>query len=54
MTQQEVIYIEVTEKAAEKFLDKQMKNLKRVLVDREKLSSVRDIVIYYVQETATY
>jgi hypothetical protein len=31
-----------------------MKNLKRVLVDKAKLSSVGDIVIYDVQGTATY
>jgi hypothetical protein len=53
MTDKEIISLDQAQMAAERFLEGQFKNLKKLAVDKVKLASVESIVIYDVAGIAT-
>jgi hypothetical protein len=53
MPDKEIISLDQAQMAAERFLEEQFKNLKKLAVDKVKLASVESIIIYDVAGMAT-
>jgi hypothetical protein len=53
MPEKEIISLEQAQMAAEKFMEGQFKNLKKIGVDKVKLASVESLLIYDVAGIAT-
>jgi hypothetical protein len=53
MPEREIISLDQAQIAAEKFLEDQFKNLKKLAVDKVKLASIENILIYDVAGIAT-
>ena len=53
MPEKEIISLDQAQMAAERFLEEQFKNLKKLAVDKVKLASIEAILIYDVAGIAT-
>jgi hypothetical protein len=53
MPEKEIISLDQAQMAAERFLESQFKNLKKLAVDKVKLASIESILIYDVAGLAT-
>ncbi|MCX6003709.1 MAG: hypothetical protein NTX46_04780 [Chloroflexi bacterium] len=53
MPDRELISLDQAQMAAERFLEKRLKGIKRLSVDRVKLASIEGIIIYDVAGTTT-
>ncbi len=53
MPEKEIITLEEAQTAAERFLQERLKGLRKLSIDKVKLSSVEGIVIYDVEGIAT-
>ena len=53
MPDKEIISLDQAQVAAERFLEEQFKNLKKLAVDKVKLASIESILIYEVAGMAT-
>lgn len=53
MPAREIITLDEAQVSAERFLEERLKNLKRISVDRIKLSSIEGIIIYEVEGFVT-
>ncbi len=52
MPEKEIISLENAQIAAERFLEERLKHLKKLSIDKVKLSSIEGIVVYDVEGTA--
>jgi hypothetical protein len=53
MPDKEIITLDEAQVAAERFLEERLNNLKKLSIDRVKLTSIERIVVYDVEGTAT-
>lgn len=53
MPEKEIVSLENAQMAAERFLEERLKSLRKLSIDRVRLSSVEGIVVYDVEGTAT-